>query len=475
MLDLQMLNLQTPNPWLGISLVMAILGSLMVGLRFYQHRFSPHPELVRKLLHVPMGLIALTFPWLFHSALPVVLLAGLAVAWLLALRFYQPLKQQLGSVLGGVERRSLGEIYFPLAVSLLFLFSEGDPLLYCIPMLILTLADAIAAIIGIRYGKHPYTTTDGKKSAEGSFAFFTVAFLSAHIPLLLLTNTGRAETLLISLTLGLLAMLIEAIAWQGLDNLFIPLGGFILLKTYLEMDVAALAARLGITIVLVIFTLSWRHRTTLNDSAILGAAFVGYVSWALGGWYWLLAPSIVFICYPLLTRQSQWEPPLSSGQVSGGQVSESYDQEYLQRVHNIYAVLSVASASVVWLFLASTFNRPELLYPYTLAFAANLAIIGIAGISTVDYWKLPNILLVCTFIFKGWLMLFVPLLLLQGITQASIVCGLTAFWGTALPAIAYYVTQPTLRKCSTDTLNWFCRAGYAAVGSTLSLIPLYLI
>jgi NAD(P)-dependent dehydrogenase (short-subunit alcohol dehydrogenase family) len=39
--------------------------------------------------------------------------------------------------------------------------------------LLLALADAAAALVGSRYGSWHYTTSDGKKSTEGSFAFFS--------------------------------------------------------------------------------------------------------------------------------------------------------------------------------------------------------------------------------------------------------------------------------------------------------------
>jgi phytol kinase len=465
------------NPWLTIGLILSVLVGLMVGLRLYQDYFSPHPELVRKLLHIPMGLITLSFPWLFDETLPVLVLAGIAIVWLLALRLYKPLATRLGSVLGDVGRRSLGEIYFPIAVGLLFLLSQGDPLLFCIPMLILTLADAVAAVIGVRYGQFHYTTTDGHKSAEGSISFFTITFLSVHIPLLLLTDTGRAETLLIGLILALLVMLIEAIAWQGLDNLFIPLGGFILLRLYLEMDAAMLLVRLIVTLILVIFALCWRQRTTLNDSALLGAAFVGYLSWTLGGWRWLLAPAILFLTYPLLISWiKQREIPFSPEERQAMpwiplESDPKYPNAHWERIHNIYAVLSVAAAGLLWLFLFGAFDRPEFLYPYTLSFAANLAIIGIAGLSPLNYWQPSNLVLLVTYILKGWLLMFAPLLLLQGLSRPSISGVMVSLVGTALPAIAYYLTQPTLRKRPTDTLNWLFRTGYTTIGSLLGLIP----
>src|SRR5439155_15297069 len=74
------------NPWLGMGSVLAVLGALLAGLRLWQRRTAPHPELVRKLLHMGMGLVTLTFPWVFDTAWPVLLLASASVLGLLALR-----------------------------------------------------------------------------------------------------------------------------------------------------------------------------------------------------------------------------------------------------------------------------------------------------------------------------------------------------------------------------------------------------
>jgi phytol kinase len=462
------------NEWLAIGLVLTILGGLMVGLRFYQRRYSPHPELVRKLLHVPMGLITLTFPWLFKSATPVIILAGLAVVSLSLLRLYKPLKREFGSVLGGVERRSLGEIYFPISVALIFWFSQGQPLLFCIPILILTLADAIAAIIGIRYGQFRYVTTDGYKSAEGSTAFFTLAFFSIHVPLLLLSDTGRAETLLISLILGLLVMLLEAIAWRGIDNLLIPLGGFILLKTHLGMNVTDLSIRLLLTLVLVSFVLCWRKRTTLNDGALLGTALFGYLSWSLGGLLWLLPPLILFVTYPFfiawVDQQKTPLSPLEQKVMLWLPSNPSSQPRQWERVHSVYIVLSVSAAGALWLSLFGIFVRPEFLYAYTLGFAGNLAVVGVAGLSPVNYWRSPHLFAVIAYILKAWLLIFTPLVIFMGGSHDSMMVAVVGLVGTVGVAIAYYITQPHLRNLESDTPAWVCRAVYTTLGSLLMLL-----
>lgn len=449
----------------GMLLILTILGGLILTLKQIQRRFSPHPEIVRKLLHIPMGLITLSFPWLFDRPLPVVLLAAIAITTLLAIRLYAPLRNEFGSVLGGVERRSLGEVYFPASVALLFCLAHQTPLLYCIPILILTLADALAALIGVRYGQFHYQTLEGQKSAEGSIAFFTVAFFSVHVPLLLLSEIDRAETLLISVILGLLVMLLEAIAWRGLDNFFIPLGGYLLLRTHLEMDVPALLTRLIITIALVIFTLTWRRRTTLNDSALMGAALVGYLSWSIGGWQWLLAPLTVFLCYPLLMRRV--DPRLEESDRASMPWLPADATCGWVRVHNIYAVMSVVAAGALWLFLFGIWERPNLLYPYTIGFAASLAIIGTAGLPPTAYWQPAQFGRVVLYIGKSWLLLFVPLL---AIDRTSIPITLLGLVGIAIAAIPYYLTQPWLRSRPTDRWNWIGRAAFATAASCLGLL-----
>jgi phytol kinase len=440
------------NSWLNIPLVLLILGGLMLALRRWQRTARPNPELVRKLLHIPMGMVTLTFPWLFESVWQVAVLGGLAIAWLMTLRLYRPLAQGLGSVLGGVGRRSLGEVYFPLSVVILFALTPGQPLLYVIPILILALADAAAALVGTRYGQMRYVATEGYKSTEGSLSFFMATFFSVHVPLLLFSETGRPESLLIATILGLLVMLIEAIAWQGLDNLFIPLGSFLLLQTHLAMNTPALVARLVVLGALIGFLWLWRGHTTLNDGALLGAALVGYFCWSEGGWPWLLAPLTLVLCYPLLIYRPTAQQPLSPAEkaVMLWQPTED-DSQAWTRIHNVHAVLSVAAAGLLWLF------------------AVNLAIICVAGLSPVHYWSRRHQWQVVRHILLSWLLLFGPLFILQGASSGAIAAAWLGLVGTALGAIAFYRVQPLLQQHCTESLRWVYRALFTTLVSCLGL------
>jgi len=109
----------------------------------------------------------------------------------------------------------------------------------------LALADTAAALIGERYGRTQFHSAGGPKSLEGTIAFFFTAFFCVHIPVLLWSGAGRLETLLISVNLSVMVMLAEAAAWRGLDNLIIPLWGYMLLKSQLHMNVVGLSSDLA--------------------------------------------------------------------------------------------------------------------------------------------------------------------------------------------------------------------------------------
>lgn len=443
---------QGPHPVVGMLLVGLALGGMMLGLRKLKERL--HPELLRKLLHIGMGLVTLSFPWLFTNLWPVITLAALSSVLMLLLRQSSALRSRFGGVVDGVKRESLGEVYFPVAVAVLFVLSKGDTLAFSIPLLLLALGDAVAALIGVRYGTLRYTTDEGQKSWEGSLAFFLVAFLSVHIPLLLFSTTGRAESLFIGLILGLLVMLIEAFAWRGLDNLFVPLGGFMLLESFRELPVAQLGARLAVTLLLVVFALLWRRRTTLNDSAVLGAALIGFVAWAVGGWRWLIPPLTLFSLYAVLFPRTN---------VDG-----------TSRIHDVHDVLRATGVGMIWLFVASTLERPSYLLPYTVSFAAQFAVIG--AIRYRARFRDPEgKALIAAAVVKSLGTLLVPFALLEMLDPTF---PRTSLWPALLVAPAGVLLGVVGERLAAEEggferqeRRWWLRQAGVLAGSAVTLVP----
>ena len=104
--------------------------------------------------------------------------------------------------------------------------SGGDALMFGVPILVLTLADTAAALVGIRYGRARLTIAAGDKSVAGSIAFFIVAFLCASIPVVLLGHAELPAVLAGAAMLACVTTTVEALAGNGLDNLLVPLAAF---------------------------------------------------------------------------------------------------------------------------------------------------------------------------------------------------------------------------------------------------------
>lgn len=344
------------SPWIGIPTILAALAGLLAGLRRYRMETELDPEWSRKIAHIVMGGVALTFPWVFDAVWPVLVLSSLALVLMVGLRVFEPLHDVMGRALYDVDRASYGELCFPISIGVLFLVSGGDPILFCVPILLLGLADPAAAAIGLRHGQILYTTDEGIKSGEGSAGFFLVAFFCTHVPLLLGTETGRLETLLIAAIVGLLVTSLEAISWRGLDNLFVPIGGYVLLTSHMAMEADALLLRLLVIAILFSIPFLWYRRSTLNGSASFLAALVGYVTWSIGGLPWLVAPALLYFGYTILWPAAKRKKPHG---------------------HRVDNVLGVASVGLGWLFLSVAVDAPSLLYPHILAYAAFVAVIGI--------------------------------------------------------------------------------------------------
>jgi phytol kinase len=424
------------NPWLGILLVLALLGLAFLLLRLFEKHRSPHPEVLRKLMHVPMGLITASFPWLFDQVWPVLLLAASSLAVLVLVRSGFSATRSVRGVLHGVERSSWGELLFPVSVALLFVLAQGDPLLYSVPILILALADAVAALIGVYYGQTQFKTLEGSKSIEGSFAFFIVAFLCVHVAVLLFTDTGRVESLLIGLLMGIIVMLFEAVAWRGLDNLFIPVASFALLKSYLDADAMDLSVRLVVILLLGVFLMFWRRRSTLDDSALIGAGLVAYGAWAVGDLYWLLVPVSVFVVATLLAQRMQ-----ADGR---------------KPIHTVYALLSVAGPGLAWLVLNRNGGSADLFFAYAVAFSAHLTMFGVSYAHYgLGHLSVPRI---TPAILQGVGVLVLPYLLMWGLDWRLLTAvGL----GTVLLAsagILFLRLQPALDDCPATADRWIRQA-----------------
>lgn len=446
-------------------MIAAMLGGLIVVLRFMQIRYKLEPEVSRKLLHVIMGLVSLSLPWLFRANWPVVSLAIASALGLFVLK-RSKLKQGIGQVLHSIGRSSQGDLAFPLAIATVFILAQGQPVLYSIPMLILTLADATAALIGLRYGLSRYQAAEGQKSIEGSLAFFVVTFNSVLLTLLLFTEVGRKECLTIAFMLALLVMMLEAISWQGLDNLFIPLAGFLLLNTYLTMSLGQLLGNLSVLLALLLLIMLGRQATGLDGTAIMASALIGYLIWSTSGWLWMIAPLSLFLSYSFVLPK-RYEIRADTADPTRPYRLKAFPIDS----YTVYTVLSATLPGLVYLLFANSLELAQLILPYMLTFANYLAIIGLGRMPT-EGKRSEKAYIFWQSVVYAWVLIPLAFYIwqFQGLETGFILA--ISLLSISFTAWIFYYVQPHIQPRPFDMQRWRWQAAIAGLSSSLGLIPL---
>ena len=349
--------------------LLLIVSVLAIGLlHWIAARCGAEPETKRKALHLGAGTIGLTAPWLFDQAWPIVVLCGLLLIGLAAVRWQPSLRSKFGGDLYGVRRRSIGELLFPVSIATLFWLANGSNenkvVLYVVPLLVVTTADGAAALAAGRYGLSPYPTIRGKKTWEGTFIFLCVAFLVTVISLLLFSDVGRADVLLIGCLIGLIGCIIEATTWSGLDNLIIPLGTYFALDRFLSMTTSALVTELVVVMLMMVVAVVWTWRTRLTTQANLCAVLVAFVLWSVGGTAWIATALAAFLLHPLLTHLPAQTPATV----------------------DLRAVLSVSSCSVAWMaiYRMKLLDLDTSLYCASVGLVTHLCMISLVRRRVVD-------------------------------------------------------------------------------------------
>ena len=434
-------------PPLLLALLLGWLLLVLLVVAGLRRRGRLSPELARKLVHAALGLTAAAFPWLFGAALaPVWLLCILALAALLALRFWRPLRQGVGGALHDVARHSAGDLLFPVAVALCWTLAPGDPLRFSLPLLVLAVADALAALVGRNYGRRPYASADASKTWEGSLAFALVTFLLVEVPLLLGTDLSRAACLLIALNLAVLLMLVEALSWQGGDNLLIPLAGLLALHHWLIQPVMALALDALALVLLAVACWSVRRNTTLDDGAVLACGVIGYLSWELGGSRALLAPLAVFLAYGSL-----------------------YPPRTPEQSHRAWIPLLLAAPGLAWLLAAPGIcPKPVALVMAATVYAGQLGGIGLIHCRHTSpegtCWR--QVLGVWV---RAELLVVGPTLLVLGRT-APLLQALVAGLGVLIAVVLFGFWQPAGPVFPAQPGRWLRQTLLVAAGSSLVLL-----
>lgn len=122
------------------------------------------------------------------------------------------------------SKNDLGTVYFSLSLLILALITfKNTEFSYigALGVLIMGYGDGLAAIIGVKYGKHKFKVLGNEKSFEGSLAMFLFSFI---VSVVILYTFNPINIIFFSLIIAIVSTALEAFSPYGFDNLTVPLG-----------------------------------------------------------------------------------------------------------------------------------------------------------------------------------------------------------------------------------------------------------
>ncbi|PSP00556.1 MAG: phosphatidate cytidylyltransferase [Cyanobacteria bacterium QS_7_48_42] len=212
---------QSTTPLLvPLSLIFAYLAILVLVAEGITRLFSDDKELTRKVVHLGAGNVILLAWWLEVPA-SVGIAASIIASLVALISYFLPILPSINSV----GRQSLGTFFYAVSIGILvaWFWWLNQPQYAAMGILAMCWGDGMAAIIGQRFGKHPYQILGITKSWEGSLTMAVASYLTSS--LVLLGVQGNVwQTWLIPLAVAGFATGLEAVSRLGVDNLTVPLG-----------------------------------------------------------------------------------------------------------------------------------------------------------------------------------------------------------------------------------------------------------
>lgn len=192
----------------------AIVFLILVFAEYLSRYKGVHSELTRKIVHVLVGVFVAFWPfflsWRQIQVLSVLFLVVVLIS----------IKLSIFNSIHAVSRNKMGEVLFAMVIGILA-FISSDQWVFAAAMLHLSLADGLAAVVGLAYGEgNSYRIMGRTKSLAGSLAFF---FSSLAIMVWYTAFSGVPASAVSVLWLPVAATIAENLSGEGTDNLVIPL------------------------------------------------------------------------------------------------------------------------------------------------------------------------------------------------------------------------------------------------------------
>ena len=199
----------------GMNLVISVivvLTLICISELLWRQR-DINPEYTRKFVHISAGTFVAF--WSLYLSRNQILLLSAGFVLVVAISRYTKFFKAIHSV----QRPTWGELFFAVAVGVLAYVADSH-WIYSSALLIMSVADGMAAIIGMKFGKsNRYTIFGYAKSLAGTLSFFIVTMIIFTV--FVIFTPGIYSVWFIGI--ALVATALENVSIRGLDNLIVPL------------------------------------------------------------------------------------------------------------------------------------------------------------------------------------------------------------------------------------------------------------
>jgi len=262
------------------------------------------PEYTRKFVHIFVGLIVSICPLLFKSNVQLIALSSLFII----INGFLIKSNKIASM-HVTTRKSYGTLYFPFSVLILSYFWWDKPISFILAILVMTISDPIAAIIG-KNGQTVYMPWRDQKTRRGSLAMFGSTLIIIMLGTDLLTRIYGAAFFIpfpvligVSIFTALSATLAESVSYRGSDNLSTPIVTFLSYEIFLINYTHGTLTQLLLWsfLSILIFSLAWNRKSVSSSGAISGY-IMGIIVFGAGGWPWIIPLVFFFISSSILSH-----------------------------------------------------------------------------------------------------------------------------------------------------------------------------
>ncbi len=187
-------------------------------------------EVSRKFVHMSVGMFVAYWPWVLTWWQIRSIALAFVVGVLLSKRY------KIFPAIHNVQRSSVGEVAFAVGILLATLIAK-TPWQFSLAVLMMAVADGLAALVGTRYCRvegQRYRILGCDKTWAGSITFFATACLILLGVTYFLVSPAAADLMYAAIIpIALLLTVVEAFSAYGVDNISVPLTVILLARLIL--------------------------------------------------------------------------------------------------------------------------------------------------------------------------------------------------------------------------------------------------